>query len=269
LDACGLRGSAISRWIADSRLHRVHPGVYSLGHRVLGIEGRLFAALLYGGAGSALSHTTAAWWWGVIAAEPKRIHVSAATVRRSLPRLCAHRPRELVAAVHRGLPVTTLERTLVDLGALVTADVLRRALAEADYLRLLDPAEALRHTRRGRKGSAALRRALAEHFPELARTLSVLEERFLTLCDRAGLPMPDVNATVAGLMVDALWENARVIVELDGRAAHGTPASIERDRQRELALRGAGYTVLRYTWQQVTREPAAVVGDLRAALTAN
>jgi hypothetical protein len=266
LDRLGVGGTLISRWAAAGRLHRVHPGVYAVGHPALPTGGRVIAALLYAGPGSVLSHTTAAWWWRILRQEPRRIHVSVAGKRRSLPAVAVHEPRELVPDVHRGLPVTSLERTLVDLAALVAPDVLRRAVAEADYLRLLDPVEIIRQTRRGRKGSAALRRALGEHFPELARTLSVLEERFLSLCERAGLPMPEVNATVAGLMVDAVWEDARLVVELDGHAAHARAAAIERYRGRELTLRSAGYIVLRYTWQQVTREPATVVGDLRAAL---
>jgi very-short-patch-repair endonuclease len=100
----------------------------------------------------------------------------------------------------------------------------------------------------------------------LARTLSVLEERFLSLCERSGIPPPEVNPKVAGLMVDALWRRARVVVELDGHAAHTGAPAMERDRGRDLRLRAAGYEVLRYTWHQVTREPQAVVADLRAAL---
>jgi very-short-patch-repair endonuclease len=78
--------------------------------------------------------------------------------------------------------------------------------------------------------------------------------------------VPEVNATVSGLMVDAIWRSEMVIVELDGHAAHGHPAALERDRRRELSLRGAGYFVLRYTWQQVVEQPEAVAADLRRAL---
>jgi very-short-patch-repair endonuclease len=93
-----------------------------------------------------------------------------------------------------------------------------------------------------------------------------LERRFLLLVERTGLPIPEMNAIVEGLMVDALWREAGVVVELDGHRAHARAAASERDRGRELALRAAGFTVLRYTWQQVSRECAAVIADLRAAL---
>jgi very-short-patch-repair endonuclease len=63
-----------------------------------------------------------------------------------------------------------------------------------------------------------------------------------------------------------LWRGPRVIVELDGHDAHDSRAQIERDRRRELRLRAAGFVVLRYTWDQVTREPGLVVTDVRLAL---
>lgn len=116
-------------------------------------------------------------------------------------------------------------------------------------------------------GSGALRDVLAEHRPELALTRSELEERFVALCERENIPLPEVNASVCGLLVDAVWEKQKVVVELDGHAAHATPAAVERDRRREVRLRAAGYVVLRYTWQQIVREPDVVVGDLRTALT--
>ena len=103
--------------------------------------------------------------------------------------------------------------------------------------------------------------------PELARTYSVLEERFLALCERSGIEMPEVNVSIEGMLVDAVWRRQRVAVELDGYQAHGSRAAIERDRTREMALRAAGFSVLRYTWQQVTEEPEQVVADLRAAVT--
>jgi len=84
------------------------------------------------------------------------------------------------------------------------------------------------------------------------------------LCERYSLSPPDVNAKVAGWTVDAVWYAAKVAVELDSRAAHGTPAAMEEDRRRDLDLRAAGYTVLRYTWRQLTDEAERVVADLRS-----
>jgi hypothetical protein len=186
--------------------------------------------------------------------------------RRSQAGIRTHRTRFLDAAHRRDFPVTGIARTLRDLAWVLPAPKLRRALAEADYRGLLNAYEAHRVLGRGRHGSSALREALASHMPELARTYSVLEQRFLTLCESSGIGLPQVNVEVDGIVVDAVWRRARVAVELDGYQAHGRPERMERDRGRELALRAAGYVVLRYTWRQVTEQPERVVADLRAAL---
>jgi very-short-patch-repair endonuclease len=102
--------------------------------------------------------------------------------------------------------------------------------------------------------------------PELARTNSPLEVRFLLLCEQHGLPRPEVNVKVAGFRVDCLWRDAGVIVELDGQAGHGYEAAVERDRARDLTLRAAGYRVLRYSWWQITSDQGRVVADLRREL---
>lgn len=143
---------------------------------------------------------------------------------------------------------------------------LRRALAEADYRGLLDAHEVVQVLGGGRPGSAALRAALRTHMPELALTRSPLEQRFLLLCEREQIPAPEVNAKVGGLMVDVLWRDAGVIVELDGGAAHGSIARMRTDRARDLELRETGYRVLRYSGDQVRNDSVRLGADLRTAL---
>ena len=162
--------------------------------------------------------------------------------------------------------MTSRGRTLVDLGSMLTAGQLRRALAEADYRGLLDPRDVERALRRGRPGSRSARVALQNHMPELAQTLSVLEDRFLDLCECARIRLPEVNARVGDMRVDALWREERIAVELDGAAAHGGWAAIKRDRQREMALRNRGFQVIRYTWEQVTNGRQEVIADLHRLL---
>ena len=87
-----------------------------------------------------------------------------------------------------------------------------------------------------------------------------------TLDDAAGLALPESNVIIGGFEVDAVWRDRRLVVELDGHAAHARPLVAERDRQRELTLRAAGYGVRRYTWLQVTTDPAAVAADLHPAV---
>jgi very-short-patch-repair endonuclease len=145
----------------------------------------------------------------------------------------------------------------------------RKAVAKADFQRRLDLDSLGAVMGVGRPGSSTLKRALALHRPQYARTLSPLEDRFLDLCLRHRLPLPEVNVSVCGFVVDCLWRAERLIVELDGEAAHGLGAQTVRDHERDLVLREAGYSVLRYSWWQVTQRPAAVAGDVRQALQVN
>ncbi len=101
---------------------------------------------------------------------------------------------------------------------------------------------------------------------ELAATLSELERRFLELCEAADVPLPEVNGRIGRMRVDAVWRTVGLAVELDGSAAHSHWAASKRDQQRELALRARGFQVIRYTWEQVTRRPDAVIADLRRLL---
>ena len=150
---------------------------------------------------------------------------------------------------------------------------LRKALAEADYREILDAEELRAVMGRGHPGSARLRSAIERHMPELARTLSPLEDVFLLLCEREGIPLPSRNAEIGPYMVDALWEDRRLIVELDGAAAHSSPDQRRRDEIRAAHLRGLGYTLLRFTWHDVVRQPTATAagspGRAPTAATAN
>ena len=266
LEQCGLSAASISRWASSARLHRIHPRVYAVGHKGLSTEGHLLAAVLYAGPGAALSHASAAHWWGLLPHLPDPTNVTSSRRRRSLPDVSVHSVPGLVRVMHKGLPVTPVARTLLDFASVASLDRTRKAVAEADYLRLLDLDAIGEIMGMGRAGSARLKKALELHRPEYARTLSPLEDLFLDLCRRHRLPLPEVNMIVADHKVDALWRLQRVIVELDGRQAHGTDARMANDRDRELALRSAGYSVLRYSWRQVTQEPAAVAADVRGAL---
>jgi very-short-patch-repair endonuclease len=259
----GLTGGAISRWIDEGRLHRVYPGVFAVGHGSLQLEGKLAAALFYAGPGAALRGVTAGSWFGMLQAKPQRFHVCTPHRRRSLKEVRVHGPKSFERIWHKRFPVTPPAQTLPDIAAVVALTDLRRALAEAEYRRLLTLDEVAAALGRGRPGSAALRAALECHNPRLARTKSLMEQKFVLLCERHSLTPPDVNVRVAGWLVDAVWFEQKVVVELDGHAAHGTPARREQDYRRDLALRAAGYVVLRYTWTQVTEDGDLVVADLR------
>ena len=267
LIACGLSKTTISRWIAQGRLVKVHPRVYALGHKRLSIEGRLNAALLYAGPRAALSHATALWWWGLTDKEPTMIEVTTPARRPSIAGVRTHNRQRPQTTTHNDLPTTTVAQTLLDFASVATSTKLLRALAEADFKRLLNDEHLNTIAGRGRPGSTKLRRALDEHRPELARTRRELEEAFQhLLAEHPEIPIPEVNPKVCGFRADALWRDHKLIVELDGYEAHSTPARIEHDHQRDLTHRQAGYVVLRYTWSQIKYQPDAVIADLKRHL---
>ena len=97
-------------------------------------------------------------------------------------------------------------------------------------------------------------------------TRSELERRFVEVCGEAGLPRPAVNVVVAGLEVDMVWADRKLVVELDGYAFHRTRAMFERDRIRDASLALAGYRVLRVTYRRLEHQPAAVAETVRSLL---
>ncbi|MTD46138.1 DUF559 domain-containing protein [Conexibacter sp. W3-3-2] len=103
--------------------------------------------------------------------------------------------------------------------------------------------------------------------PRVGEMRSRLERRFRSLLVRHGIPLPRRNVTLGPWIVDCLWPELGVVVELDGRQ-HARPGQAAVDARRDLWLRANGYVVLRYTWQQVTEDSDAVVADLLAALGA-
>jgi hypothetical protein len=274
LRAAGLRSGAIEWRVQRRRLHRVHRGVYAVGHPRLTLRGTLWAAVLACGGvdAAALSHRSAAAVWD-LRQPPARPEVTTLREHTSTPRLQVHRSKTLdplndVVRQPDGLPVTTVARTLADLASVLTPHQLERACHRAEVLRRLD-ADAVeglldrlpgRHTRNLRRALATLTAA----DPDITR--SELEERFLDLVADAGLPPPRVNATVVDHEVDFLWRASRLIAETDGAAAHLTPTAFGEDRRRDAALQVAGFRVVRFTWRQVTRDPDRVAATLRALL---
>ena len=118
----------------------------------------------------------------------------------------------------------------------------------------------------GLSGQAVDRRVSGSRLHLLHRGVSELEERFLAICDRHGLPRPNVNTRIEGSEVDFAWRDVRLVVEVDGYAYHRSPRAFEDDRARDVTLTVAGWTVLRFTWAQVTGSPAWVAGAIRRRL---
>ena len=274
LGPLGVTPSMIETRIARGSLLRLHRGVYAVGHEQLRKEGRWLAAVLAVGPGAALSHRDAAGLHGIRPANHRRIDVTTPKRgRESHPRIEVHHAvlGPLDVTVIRGIPVTSVARTLIDLAGAIPQDHLAKALNRAELNRVLDvkAIETALKRLRGRSGPghAKLRAALAEladHGPALTR--SELEDRFLALLAFHHLPRPKTNFHVEGHEIDAVWPERKLAVELDGYASHHDKPTFQRDREKGNALTRAGWRLLRYTYDDVVRNPARVVAELRSLL---
>ena len=250
----GFDDSAILRRVKAGRLHRLHRGVYAVGHTVLNPNARYLAAVLAAGDGAVLSHRSAAILWGIHRSAAAKIDVTVPRTCgfRSTRTIAVHRPRRAPEPMtHAGVRVTTPGRTLQDLATAVPRRTLEKAAEMAEALRLhveLDP---------DHPGAARLASVLERHDLH-STTRSPLEDEFLELCDRHGIPRPLVNSYVEGFEVDFVWPEARLIVETDSRTYHGTAEAFERDRARDARLTAAGWRVVRFTRRRVRFDDRAV-----------
>jgi very-short-patch-repair endonuclease len=262
---------AVSHRAAAGRLHRVHRGVYAVGHPVLTVNGRRMAAVLAAGPGAVLSHASAAALWEIRPTSATRIDVTVRSVggRARRPGLRIHRTPTLhddEITEHRAIRVTTPVRTLLDLASSLPGRALERALDQAEIHDLYDLAslDAIARAHHGERGAGRLRQALdADGEPTL--TDSELEELMLALCHEHHLEQPTPQAWVAGLRVDFLFAASRLVVETDGYRYHRTRRAFERDRERDAILARAGYRTLRFTHRQLTRAPADVAETIRSS----
>jgi very-short-patch-repair endonuclease len=208
-----------------------------------------------------LSHKSAAERWGMLRSDRVRIDVTVGVrgTRAKRPGIDIHCVRRLhpedVTVLH-GLPITTPARTLVDLCAKVPPRMIERALEQSHVLQLIAPGAVEHALQRapGRK-TAALRRLLARESRTPTLTRSELEEAFLALCRRGGLPDPEVNVRLHGYEVDFLWRRQRRVIEVDGYAFHSVKGAFERDRRKDVDLELAGFPVTRFTHDQVIYHP--------------
>jgi very-short-patch-repair endonuclease len=269
--ACGLTHNAIGNRVRRGHLHRIHRGVYAVGHASLPLEGRWLAAVKACGPAAVLSHVAAGALWGIVEWDDRRPEVTVpGPGARAHPGVRVRRSPLAPADIARreGIPVTAPARTLVDLAAVLGARALRRAVGQAQSLRLVSlPRLAETLDRAGpRRGRAVLAQILAAG---PAPTRSELEDVVLALILRGGLARPEVNAPLVlggrRVIPDFRWPARRLIVEADGAAWHDHRVAREDDAERQALLERHGERVLRVTWEQAVAAPEQTLARLRAA----
>jgi very-short-patch-repair endonuclease len=270
--AARLGPGAIATRVSGFRLHRLHRGVYAVGHRALVPLADEMAAVLACWPCALVSHRSAATSiWQLLDGRPEVVDLTVTRAHQPRrPGLRMHRTRRLApedVRVVRGIPATSPARTVVDLAEVATDRELERAFDEAMTRNLTTTASVTAAVERmqGRRGTTRVR-ALLDRDSDPAFTWSEAEERLLALVRDAGLAEPAVNRRVGRHTVDFLWPDRRLIVETDGFRFHSTRSAFERDRARDGELTAAGFRVMRITWRQLTDHPLAVVAQVARAL---
>lgn len=271
----GIGKSATSIRLHTGRLHQVHAGVYLVGHGLLSRQGRWMAAVLATGPQAVLSHWSAAALWMIRPSSRSAVDVTTPHKSRSWDGVQRHHkalPSDEVT-VKDGIPVTTVPRTIFDLAATADVDVIASMLRESEHRNLWDRLSLPHLVERypGRRGVKKVRLALRRITEEPSgRKRSKLEERFAPFLRRHHLPFPRFNDWILigpkRYQVDCHWPGTSQIVELDGWEGHGTRSAFRDDRARDRALRVAGYSVTRLTWNQLDDEPEQIAADLRTLL---
>ena len=258
----------IDSYVGRHHLVRVFPRVYRLRGSVDDDVLALRAALLHAGPRAALSHTTALAVWGVRTLErPLHLTVDQSIKRAGAPDLIVHRrlrfdPGSAQCVQRRGLPVTTLPRTVIDSWPLLppvdrrplVLDLANRGLITASQV---DGALAERPNVAGRRGLRQTIDLIADGCRselEAHGVLNVFSHRSLP----RSVGQYPVQLPGGRIRLDRAWPEVKLAVELDSARHHTSPEDRRRDLARDRELAALGWIVLRFTYADVLRDPDAV-----------
>jgi very-short-patch-repair endonuclease len=270
----GVDDDALRRRVSAGLLQRDHPGVYRFSAAPRSWDQRLLAACLAAGPGSAISHRAAAHEWN-LAEFPDVVEI--VTSRSQWPRLKAvrvHRSKDLRPehlTTRRRIPITKPLRTLIDLGQSApwaVADALELGLANRLFGIKAADAALDEFSCRGRTGVGVFRRVIDDRALERGIPDGLLEPRMARLMRNHGLPVAAFQHWVTpDIRVDFAYPDQMIVIEVDGFSTRRTPGVLDAGnaRQNELVLRG--WTVLRFSWKQVVRQPDVVAKTVLVTLT--
>jgi hypothetical protein len=223
------------------------------------------AAVKACGEGARLSGKAAAWLQGLVKGDPPPPEVTAQTERRikgiktrRSPRIC-----ERDGTLWRGIPVTKVPQTLIDIAACLPLDALARACHEAGVKHGIKPDQVDAVLAQNAPGAHKLRAVLYGDAPVL---LSDLEKRFRKVLKDNGLPLPITNRPAGSKYVDCRWPEHRLTVELLSYTFHNSRAAWEQDQRRQREAYARGDQFRSYTYDDVFETPAVVIRELRTLL---
>lgn len=275
----GMPPTTVQTRAADGRLHRLYRGVYSLVPAdLLTRNGRWLAAVLACGPRAVLSHRTAAALHELRGTAAVLIDVTVpGRSNRTHRGLRVHRSVTLTdkdVTVAQGIPVTSIARTQLDLAEMVNRRGVERALDQAEAMNVFDLRALEDQIARNatRPAARVLRSVLREHYIGSTLTWSELEERFLAVVRRHGLPQPELNRFVdlgdgePPVRADFVWRTERILVETDGYKTHKTRQAFEYDRRLSQRAMVAGWQPVRTTARQLEHHPEQVVATVEVLM---
>jgi very-short-patch-repair endonuclease len=277
----GATAEMVRHRVRTGRWLPIHSGVFALVGAQNTPRFRLHAAVLAAGDDAVASHRSAAGLLGIpgftLPGREIEVTTRSYTRRRRTP---AHVRGTLLLPSHHhrvvlGVPCTSVARTLFDLCGSLQPDRAERALDNALARRMVELPALWRvlddSSEHGRAGSTVLRRLLAERGGRCAAPESELERRFIELLRSHGLPEPlrqidlgDADSWIG--RVDFVYPQARLVIECDGALGHSALLDRRADGLRDHRLSSAGWSVIRFTWTDVTNHPFVVAARVRQGL---
>lgn len=255
----GFGEARIGRRLRGGRWDRSHPGVYALAGTPTTWERDVLAAVLGAGTDCVASHMTAMMLYELSGAYRTTIEVTISdTTPRALQRVVVHRSLAIDDAdrsMLRGIPITSVARTLADCSGLLSLGQLARALDDALVRSLVSRAEVEEVAKRlaparGRR-ITRLRLLVAERGEEADTAGSRPEMRMFRVIRAAGLPEPTsqhpVHTGGQDFYLDLSYPDRLLDLEYQGYDPHRTRSAFDRDARRTRLLTAAGWTVLYFT----------------------
>jgi very-short-patch-repair endonuclease len=267
----GMSTSAISRMVKSGAWIRVLPRVYRDACAPITFKQRLMAALLWAGEGSFVSHRAAAALWGLDAFDGEIVEISCPRyLKCPVDWVVVHTtPWTADLGKLQGLEVTSVARTLIELGAVVDRNAVEMALESGLRRRMtaLRKLEALMTRAKGVRGSRDLRLVLARRSPGAPPTASALETRAIQEIRRQGLPDPQrqlvvMDGTEFVARVDLAYPSKQLVVEVDSRRYHDQDPDWARDIERRNRITALGYTVMHVTHANLVQDVLAIARRL-------
>ncbi|MDQ3758568.1 MAG: type IV toxin-antitoxin system AbiEi family antitoxin domain-containing protein [Actinomycetota bacterium] len=271
LRSCGLDRHAVRWREQNGRLHRLHDGVYAVGHPNVSLKGQFVAAFKACGSKCPISHRASAAQLSIRDWTHRDIEVTSTDgVDHRHRGIEVHRSSLLTRSdcvIRDRMLATNATWTVVALAAVLPRTELRRAVREALRLKIVSVRGILALLERlgPVRGCRALREILTHALP----TRSELEDVVLGAIVSGGFVLPEVNEPLLlggrKVIPDFMWPEQRVILEADGARWHGDALSRADDAERQALLEAHGFTVLRVRWDQAVGTPRNLVARLARA----